>query len=90
MKQLLLTIIAASFAGALYAEEAKPAAAAGAYPLDTCVVTGEKLGSMGKPYRFTHEGKEVQFCCKSCMPKFKKDPAKYIQKIDDAAAAKKS
>ena len=88
MKQLLLTIIAASFAGALYAEEAKPAA--GAYPLDACVVTGEKLGSMGKPYRFMHEGKEVQFCCKSCMPKFKKDPAKYIKKIDDAAAAKKS
>lgn len=90
MKQLLLTIIAASFAGALYAEEAKPATAAGAYPLDTCVVSGEKLGSMGKPYRLLHEGKEVQFCCKNCLPKFKKDPAKYIKKIDDAAAAKKS
>src|SRR6267378_2150753 len=31
-----------------------------AYPLDKCVVSDEKLGEMGKPYVFKHEGREVQ------------------------------
>ncbi|HEX8309827.1 MAG TPA: hypothetical protein VF614_00825, partial [Chthoniobacteraceae bacterium] len=51
------------------------------YPLKTCVVTGEELGSMGKPVAHVHEGQEVQFCCKSCKPKFDKDPAKYLSKL---------
>ena len=64
-------------------------AAKDTYPLTTCVVGGEKLGSMGKPYVLTHEGREVRLCCKSCEPKFKADPAKYIKKLDDAAAKQK-
>ena len=52
------------------------------YPLQTCVVSGEKLDSMGKPYVFTHEGKEVQLCCKGCLKDFKKESAKYTKKID--------
>jgi YHS domain-containing protein len=51
------------------------------YPLETCVVSGEKLGSMGEPFVITHEGTEVRFCCDSCLPKFKKDPAKYLAKL---------
>ena len=57
------------------------------YPLKTCVVTDEKLGSMGKAYVHTHEGQEVQFCCKSCISKFNKDPQKYLKKVADAAKA---
>lgn len=57
------------------------------YPLDTCLVSGEKLGTMGKPYVFTYEGREIRFCCKGCMKDFKKDPAKYLKKLDDAAKA---
>lgn len=92
MKTVLITLAVACFAGsALHAEDApKPEVAAKPYPLDTCVVAGEKLGTMGKPYRHLHEGKEVQFCCKSCLPKFKKDPAKYMKKLEDAAVAKQS
>jgi YHS domain-containing protein len=56
-----------------------------AYPLTTCVVSGEKLGEMGKPHVIQYEGREVQFCCPSCQKEFKKDPAKYLKKIDDAA-----
>jgi hypothetical protein len=63
--------------------------AAAAYPLSTCVVTGEKLGSMGKPYVHQQDSRQVQFCCKGCLPKFSKDPAKYLKKLDDAAVAKK-
>jgi len=66
-------------------ETAKP------YPLDKCVVSDEKLGEMGDPYVFTHEGREVKLCCKSCLKKFNADSAKYIKKIEEAEkkAAKK-
>jgi YHS domain-containing protein len=57
-----------------------------AYPLTTCVVSDEKLGSMGKAYVHQHEGREVLFCCKSCIKSFNKDPKQYLKKIDDAAA----
>lgn len=51
------------------------------YPLDTCLVSGEKLGEMGKPVVFVHEGQEIKVCCKPCKPKFLKDPAKYLEKL---------
>jgi len=60
-------------------EKAKP------YPLKTCVVSDEKLGGdMGDPYVFTHEGREIKLCCKSCLKDFNKDTAKYIKKIETA------
>ncbi len=46
-----------------------------------CPVTGEKLGSMGDPYVFTYEGKQIKFCCEGCKDDFLKDPAKYLAKI---------
>ena len=54
------------------------------YPLDICLVSGEKLGSMGEPVSIVHEGQEIKFCCDSCPPKFKKDPAKYLGKLETA------
>ena len=67
-----------------------------AYPLTTCVVSGEKLGEMGDVVEYVHkeDGKPdriVRFCCSSCIKKFKKDPAKYLTKLDEAekAAAEK-
>ena len=59
------------------------------YPLKTCVVSDEKLGDMGDTYVFTHEGREIKLCCKSCLKDFKKDPAKYIKKIEEAEAKAK-
>lgn len=55
------------------------------YPIDTCLVSGEKLGSMGDPVVIVHEGREIKFCCDSCIPKFKKDSAKYIATLDAAS-----
>lgn len=52
------------------------------YPLDVCVVSGKKLGSMGEPYTIDHEGTAVKFCCKHCLPKFQKEPAKYLSKLN--------
>ena len=58
--------------------------------LTTCPVSGEKLGGdMGKPYVFVYQGQEVKLCCPGCKKDFDKDPAKYIKKIQDAAAPKK-
>jgi YHS domain-containing protein len=51
------------------------------YPLSTCVVSGEKLGEMGKPAVINYQGTEVRFCCAMCVDQFKKDPAKYLAKL---------
>ena len=59
--------------------EADPAS--NSYPLTTCVVSGEKLGSMGKPVELNYQGIEVRFCCAMCVDQFKKDPAKYLSKL---------
>ncbi|HEY0945604.1 MAG TPA: hypothetical protein VGD81_10065 [Opitutaceae bacterium] len=65
------------------------------YPLTTCVVSGDPLegGDMGEAIDYVHkeEGKPdrlVRLCCKGCVRDFKKDPAKYLKAIDDAAAGK--
>jgi hypothetical protein len=91
---LLLPFLVAPFAG--LAQDAKPAKAvkAKAYPLDTCIVSGEKLDTSAdakmKPYTFNYEGQEVKLCCKSCEKDFKKEPAKYMAKIKEAAAKAKT
>lgn len=51
------------------------------YPLKTCMVTDNSLGSMGGEIRIVHNGQEVKFCCKPCVGKFKKNPGKYLGKI---------
>lgn len=57
-----------------------------AYPLKTCVVSGEEIGKDAdmKPHVFTYQGQEVKLCCKSCLKDFNKEPAKYIEKIEAA------
>ena len=60
------------------------------YPLKTCVISGEELGSGGMtPFKMTHQGTDVWLCCKHCDKKFLKDPAKFAQQVRDAAAKKK-
>ena len=56
------------------------------YPLDKCIVSDEKLGEHGKPYVFTHEGQEIKMCCKDCLKDFKKEPAKYLKKLESPKA----
>lgn len=78
-----------AFLALLIAFVAPLSAAQDIYPLDTCVVSGEALGSMGDAYVHVHkeEGKpdrEVRLCCKGCLKKFNKAPAKYLEKLDAA------
>src|SRR3954471_2508618 len=90
LKPLICTLLITSFAAAPLAgfaaeKETKPKP----YTLKTCPVSDEKLGEMGKPFAFTHEGREIKLCCKDCQKDFKKDPAKYIKKIEKAEAKAK-
>ncbi len=73
MKTLLTT--------ALIALAATGSAADKRYPLDTCIVSGNKLGSMGKVIVKSHEGQEIKFCCKPCVKKFDANPARYLAKL---------
>ena len=57
------------------------------YPLTTCPVSGEELGSAGDPIDSVHEGRLVRFCCPMCEGKFLKNPAEYLAKIDEAVIA---
>ena len=52
------------------------------YPLKICLVADNKLGAMGKPYKFTHEDQRVELCCKQCLKKFTKEPVKYLKKLE--------
>ena len=54
------------------------------YTLKTCITDDEKLGSMGDPVVFVHEGREIKLCCEGCRADFKKDPAKFIKKLEKA------
>ena len=51
-----------------------------AYPLDTCVVSGEALDPAVPP--LVYKGWQVRFCCKGCIKKFNASPDKYVAKLD--------
>jgi len=44
-------------------------------------VTGEKV-DMNNPVTVEYDGKIYNLCCPMCPDEFKKDPAKYIAKIE--------
>ncbi len=61
------------------------------YPLDTCIISGDKIGGdMGPPIVFVYSNKdvnqEIKFCCPMCKPKFLAAPDKYMKIIHDAEA----
>lgn len=55
------------------------------YPMEVCAVSGEKLGGMGEPFVFEHEGQQIKLCCKDCQKEFTKDPKKVMAKVEEAA-----
>jgi len=72
---------------------ADPSSSLENYPLKSCVVSDEPLGSMGDAIKYTHRepGKPdrlVLFCCEGCIEDFKGDPSKFLAKLDAAAKAK--
>ena len=60
------------------------------YALKTCLVSGEDLGAMGEATAYIHRvagqpDRVVFFCCDGCSDDFKKEPAKFLAKLDAAA-----
>lgn len=65
------------------------------YALKTCIVSDEPLDSMGGSVAYTHSvpGKPdrvVWVCCEGCIDDFKKEPAKFLPKLDRAEAEAKA
>ncbi|MBI1337748.1 MAG: efflux RND transporter periplasmic adaptor subunit [Phycisphaera sp.] len=56
------------------------------YPIDYCLISGDKLGHMGPPVTIEYEGRTLIFCCDSCIESFREDPRGYLKKLDQAAA----
>lgn len=72
-------------------DHAEATVKSGSSPMTTCVVSGDKLGEMGDPVKYTYKqpGKPdrvIEFCCKDCIKDFEKDPAKYLAQLDAATA----
>ena len=51
------------------------------YPFTTCVVGGEKLGSMGPVLTELKDGYEIKFCCQPCKDKFDNMPTRYLDEV---------
>jgi hypothetical protein len=60
---------------------AEQLAAAKPYPLDTCLVAGEKLGEMGDPMVLLVGNQQVKLCCDHCLPELKKNTAELLAKL---------
>ena len=58
------------------------------YPLDTCVVSGEKLGD--DAVDFVVKNALVRTCCNNCARKVQGDPDKFLAKLDQAIVAQQS
>jgi len=55
------------------------------YPLEVCVVSGEKLGSMGNPVAIEVRGRTVMLCCAHCESVVRAAPEKYLSQFASAA-----
>jgi hypothetical protein len=69
-----LTLLVSSCAGG-------PAGIVQKYTLDVCVVSDNKLGSMGDPITKVYGNQEIKFCCKPCIKEFEKEKDRYLKKL---------
>jgi YHS domain-containing protein len=73
IKVLILALSLAAFtAGMVWAADPKPQT--------VCPVLG---GNVDKNVYADYKGKRIYFCCKGCDAEFKKDPEKYMKKLQD-------
>jgi YHS domain-containing protein len=55
-----------------------PVAAQG-QPQTTCPVLG---GNINKSVYIDYQGRRIYFCCPGCEPEFRKDPEKFLKKLE--------
>lgn len=56
------------------------------YSIDTCIISGEALGSRGEPVNYVHKNRLVRFCCDGCIEPFEADPDKHLAALDNRIA----
>lgn len=71
-KILLVSLVVLALAGG-------PALAAAPKPQTLCPVLG---GNVNKQVYADYQGKRIYFCCSGCDAEFKKDPGKYMKKLE--------
>lgn len=76
-----ISIITLALVTSLAGVSAAPEAKKKSYNRDVCIVSDNKLGSMGRVITKTYGDQEVKFCCKPCVGKFEKNPQKYLSKL---------
>lgn len=54
------------------------------YPLETCPISGQKLGSMGDPVDMVIANRLLRLCCGGCKGKVMANPAKVLGQVDAA------
>lgn len=47
----------------------------------TCPVSGDMLGTMGKPIKVSIKGTDVWICCNGCKKELEKNPDEFIAKL---------
>ena len=88
MTRFLIGCLAALMVSAAFAQEKKGPKAPKAVKQDKCVVTGEKLGDMGKPIEIAYKGKNAKYkgksvkvCCGGCTAKVNKEQDKFFAQV---------
>lgn len=99
LKNLIVMVISASFIfvtgrvfaqhehghdGAVTTDTASKAAVNAGNKI--CPVSVEKINEKTKA-TYEYEGKIYNFCCAMCIDSFKKDPGKYIKKVEEELKA---
>lgn len=51
------------------------------YPLTTCIVSDNKLGTMGDPVVVVYDGQEIKFCCRPCVKEFEAEKDRFMKKL---------
>ncbi len=64
-------------------QEGKATTVSDPYPLGTCPVSGQRLGSMGEPVARIYDGREVRFCCEGCIERFERNQRDFMKKMDE-------
>jgi YHS domain-containing protein len=91
MKPFLILTLTTTLATSVFAGNPPTVAPAQDQPANgsarnaVCPVSGDKVGSIGKPVIVDYQGKKIALCCRNCVKDFKKNPAKYSALADKNA-----
>ncbi len=58
------------------------------YPLEICVVSGEKISAMEKPVDIVIANRLLRLCCPDCQKAIEKDPLTYLSKVESKPETK--